>query len=139
MNIRSSTIEKAHTTDVAVHHFDGAPTMAPDLIPTDLKCRAEAVTAVAAEHATAVDRAARFPSEAIAAARRERLLGIMVPRELGGESASISDVVDVCYALGRGCASTAMVHAMHQTKVALIVRHGRDSAWHQRLLQRLCD
>src|ERR1043165_1510166 len=39
--------------------------------------------------------------------------------------------------LGRACASTAMVYAMHQTKVALLVRHGRDSAWHQRLLRRL--
>src|SRR3984893_8274681 len=27
---------------------------------------------------------------------------------------------------------------MHQTKVALIVRHGRESPWHQRLLRRLC-
>jgi acyl-CoA dehydrogenase len=31
-----------------------------------------------------------------------------------------------------------MVYAMHQTKVALLVRHGRDSDWHQRLLRRIC-
>ena len=31
-----------------------------------------------------------------------------------------------------------MIYAMHQTKVALIVRHGRESPWHQRLLRRLC-
>ena len=40
--------------------------------------------------------------------------------------------------LGRDCASTAMIYAMHQTKVACLVRHGRGSAWHQRLLRRLC-
>jgi acyl-CoA dehydrogenase len=70
--------------------------------------------------------------------RSQRLLGILVPHELGGEGASLSDVVEVCYALGQACASTAMIYAMHQTKVALIVRHGRESPWHQRLLRRLC-
>jgi acyl-CoA dehydrogenase len=104
----------------------------------NLAARAEKVAAVAAEHAAAVDRDSRFPAEAIAAARAARLMGIAVPRELGGEGASISDVVDVCYTLGRACASAAMVYAMHQTKVACITRHGKGSAWHQRLLRRLC-
>ncbi len=85
----------------------------------------------------AVDGDSRFPQEAIAAARAERLLGIAVPHELGGEGASIADIVDVCYALGRACASTAMIYAMHQTKVACLVRHGRSSPWYQRLLRRL--
>ena len=71
--------------------------------------------------------------------RAERLLGIAVPRELGGEGAGIADVIDVCYALGRACASTAMIYAMHQTKVACLMRHGRSSAWHQLLLRRLCN
>jgi acyl-CoA dehydrogenase len=31
-----------------------------------------------------------------------------------------------------------MIYAMHQTKVACITRHGKASAWHQRLLRRLC-
>ncbi len=81
----------------------------------------------------------RFPQEAIDAARAERLLGIAVPRELGGEGAGIAEVVDVCYALGRACASTAMIYAMHQTKVACLVRHGQGSAWHQQLLRRLAN
>jgi acyl-CoA dehydrogenase len=41
--------------------------------------------------------------------------------------------------LGRACASTAMIFAMHQTKVACITRHGRGSAWHQALMRRMCD
>ncbi len=65
-------------------------------------------------------------------------MGVMVPPELGGEGASIGDVVDVCYRLGRGCASTAMIYAMHQTKVACVLRHGRNSVWHARVLRRLC-
>ena len=32
-----------------------------------------------------------------------------------------------------------MIYAMHQTKVACLVRHGRSSAWHQLLLRRLCS
>jgi acyl-CoA dehydrogenase len=137
MNLRTATIQgipapkeltrgKLIAADVA--HAGGI----------DLAARAEKVAVVAAEHAIAVDRDSRFPAEAIAAARAARLMGIAVPRELGGEGASISDVVDVCYTLGRACASAAMVYAMHQTKVACITRHGKGSAWHQRLLRRLC-
>ena len=57
-----------------------------------LASRAEKVAAVAAEHAAAVDRDSRFPAEAIAAARAERLMGVAVSR---------------CYALGRACAARA--------------------------------
>jgi acyl-CoA dehydrogenase len=106
---------------------------------TTLAARAERVATVAAQYAASVDAESRFPAEAIAGARAERLLGIAVPRELGGEGAGIADVVDICYALGRVCASTAMVYAMHQTKVACLVRHGRSSPWHQMLLRRLCN
>ncbi len=113
--------------------------VAGSLPPASLASRAEKVAAVAARHAAAVDRDSRFPAEAIAAARAERLMGVAIPRELGGEGAGISDVVDVCYALGRACAATAMIYAMHQTKIACLVRHGRGSAWHQLLLRRLCN
>ncbi|HWG06230.1 MAG TPA: acyl-CoA dehydrogenase family protein [Beijerinckiaceae bacterium] len=106
-------------------------------VPLDLAQRAAKVAAVAASHAAAVDSESRFPHEAIAAARAERLLGIAVPRELGGEGASTAEIVDVCYRLGRACASTAMIYAMHQTKVACITRHGLSSPWHQLLLRRL--
>jgi acyl-CoA dehydrogenase len=103
----------------------------------DLRVRTEKVASVAAAHAAAVDRGSRFPEEAVAAARAERLLGIAAPKECGGMGASTAAVADVCYALGRACASTAMIYAMHQTKVACIVRHGQGSAWHQLLLRRL--
>ena len=103
----------------------------------DIKRRAQAAAAVAAAHATPVDGEARFPTEAFSAIRAQRLLGILVPVELGGEGARISDVVDVCYVLGRACGSTAMIFAMHQIMVACIVRHAAGSLWHQELLRRL--
>ena len=104
----------------------------------NLTSRATKVAAVAGANAVAVDSESRFPAEAIAALRAQRLLGVAVPREFGGEGASFSEVADICYALGRACASTAMIYAMHQTKVACVTRHGRGSAWHQLLMRRIC-
>ncbi|MGH7843430.1 MAG: acyl-CoA dehydrogenase family protein [Candidatus Binataceae bacterium] len=109
------------------------------MLTKDLTSRAERTAAAAAENADAVDREARFPVEAFAAARAQRLLGILVPRDLGGEGASLGDAVEICYALGRACASSGMIYAMHQIMVAILVRHARGSRWHQRLLQRLSD
>ena len=43
----------------------------------------------------------------------------------------------MCYTLGRACASTAMIFAMHQTKVACLVRHGAGSRWHETLMRRV--
>ncbi|UWU73913.1 acyl-CoA/acyl-ACP dehydrogenase [Bradyrhizobium huanghuaihaiense] len=95
------------------------------------------VAEVAAAEAEGVDREARFPRKAIDAARKERLLGAQIPIEFGGEGASISEVADMCYALGRACASVGMIFAMHQTKVACLVRHGADSGWHEGLMRRV--
>ncbi|SFI17125.1 acyl-CoA dehydrogenase family protein [Bradyrhizobium sp. Gha] len=95
------------------------------------------VAEVAAAEAEAVDREARFPRKAIDAARRERLLGAQIPIEFGGDGASISEVADMCYGLGRACASVGMIFAMHQTKVACLVRHGAGSGWHESLMRRV--
>jgi acyl-CoA dehydrogenase len=43
----------------------------------------------------------------------------------------------MCYTLGRACASAGMIFAMHQTKVACLVRHGTGSGWHERLMRRV--
>jgi acyl-CoA dehydrogenase len=93
----------------------------------DLSTRARAVAAIAANNAIAVDEGSRFPAEACAALKEQRLLGVMVSRDLGGEGASIADVADVCYQLGQACASTGMIYAMHQIKVACVTRHMRDN------------
>jgi acyl-CoA dehydrogenase len=71
--------------------------------------------------------------------RAGRLMSILVPTELGGEGTSISDVVDICYALGRACGSSGMIFAMHQIMVSILRRHARDSAFHRRLMRRLAD
>jgi acyl-CoA dehydrogenase len=101
--------------------------------------RTAAVAAAAAAEADEVDREARFPQKAIDATRQQRLLGVQIPLEFGGDGASISDITDMCYTLGRACASTAMIFAMHQTKVACLVRHGAGSGWHEKLMRRVAS
>jgi acyl-CoA dehydrogenase len=105
----------------------------------DIGMRTRAAAAVAADHADAVDLEGRFPAEAFDALRERSLLSIMVPKEFGGEGASTREVADVCYALGRSCASTGMIYAMHQTKLACIIRHGINTPWQQDLMRRVCD
>ena len=101
--------------------------------------RTEAVATAAASEAEDVDRHARFPQKAIDAARQQRLLGVQVPQEFGGDGASIFDITDMCYALGRACSSTAMIFAMHQTKVACLIRHGTGSRYHEALMRRVAS
>jgi acyl-CoA dehydrogenase len=102
-----------------------------------LASRVAATAAFAGADADAVDKEARFPQAAIDAARLNHLLGIQVPRHLGGEEASIHDVIEACYGLGRACSATAMIVAMHYTKVACLVRHGRGSTWHEAVLRKV--
>ena len=92
---------------------------------------------VAAQHAADVDARARFPKEAFAALKKQKLLGIMVPRSEGGPGAGIAEVVSICHALGQYCASTAMIYAMHQIQVSCLVRHAGDSAWHRDYMKKL--
>jgi acyl-CoA dehydrogenase len=104
---------------------------------SELKARIQAAAEVAKTDAVAVDAQAAFPGVAFAEIRRQRLLGIMVPRELDGEGASLADVVDVCYALGQVCSSTALIYAMHQIKMACIIRHSAGNAALERILRRV--
>jgi len=93
--------------------------------------------AVVAPVADEVDRIARFPHEAVAALREERMLGALVPRALGGLGATINEVAGCCEALSRSCASTAMIYAMHQIEVACLVRHGLASPYFREYLAQL--
>ena len=97
------------------------------IAPAGPEARAKTVAAVAAQHAGAVDQEARFPHEAMAELRRQGLLGIFVPPELGGEGASLGALADICYALGQACASTGLIYAMHQVKMGCLVRHRKSS------------
>lgn len=94
---------------------------------------------VVSEYADPVDRDARFPHEAFEALREAKLLSAYVPADHGGMGLSMTQVAKICEALGRYCASTAMIYAMHQIQVACIVHHGQASAFFRDYLERLVD
>src|SRR5262245_16604201 len=78
---------------------------------------------VARPAAAGVDRDARFPHEAFAALREERLLAAVLARELGGLGSSITEICAICTVLGRACASTAAIFAMQQIQLVSMARH----------------
>jgi len=125
MNVREAVLTVDETQTSFLEH-------GPSLIE-----RAARTATVAAADADGVDRDARFPHKAFEVAREQKLLGVMIPVEFGGFGASIHDVTDICYTLGRACASTAMVYAMHTTKVACVVRHGHGIPWMETMMRRV--
>ncbi|KVE38721.1 acyl-CoA dehydrogenase family protein [Burkholderia sp. TSV86] len=100
---------------------------------------ARRVAQVAARFADAVDRDARFPTEAIDAMREEHLLGALVPVELGGRGASLAAVAGACQIIGQACSSAGMIYAMHQTQVASIIDHALSSDWHRNFAAQLAQ
>src|SRR5450432_3518497 len=120
---------------IETHRLPG--TRIPSARQSDLTARARACADVARANAAAVDAEARFPSEAFAELRKQRLLGIQVPQALDGEGATIAEIADVCYTLGQACSSSALIYAMHQIKMACIVRHFKNNATLERVLRRI--
>ncbi len=97
------------------------------VVASDLLERATRVaTTAAGPFADDVDAEARFPSEAMEAIRSEGLMSALIPRELGGAGATITEVAEITKILGEHCSSTALIFAMHQMQVACIVRHGHN-------------
>jgi acyl-CoA dehydrogenase len=89
---------------------------------------AAAATAAAAAAAADVDRAARFPHEAVDEMRAAGLLSASLPVELGGRSASVTELARVARQLGAACSSAAMVFAMHHTQALSLRFHGAEGA-----------
>jgi len=131
-------ISAMNVQEARIHDVVADNTIEPLFIDRSLfPQRAATVAAAAKVEAEQVDRDACFPRTSIDTARQQRLLGVQIPLQFGGDGASIADVTEMCYTLGRACASTAMIFAMHQTKVACLVRHGTGSAWHEKLMRRV--
>jgi acyl-CoA dehydrogenase len=96
----------------------------------------DVVCPTATRYAGSVDADGRFPIEALNALKDARLMGALVPREYGGEGASISELSSVCHLLGRCCGATGLIYAMHLIQTACIVRHG-ENAWHHDILRHI--
>lgn len=97
----------------------------------------EQVLPVAAASADSVDLQGRFPAETFASLKANRLMGVMIPTQFGGEGLSILQVADLCSALSQVCASSALIYAMHYIKASSLVFHGPGSAWHENFMVRV--
>jgi acyl-CoA dehydrogenase len=86
---------------------------------------AQVGTDVAAALADEVDREARFPEETLRALKAAGALGALVPKELGGEGATLGEACASVQELSRHCASSGMILAMHHLQVACLARHAK--------------
>jgi acyl-CoA dehydrogenase len=96
----------------------------------------QAALNAASEHADDVDRRARFPKESIAALKEAGALGWFLP---AGGDVRLEQLAQATFELSRRCSASGMVFAMHQIQVASLVRHGGDSPWMRRYLNRVID
>jgi len=92
-----------------------------------------------AQHADAVDREARFPSETIDALKKAKMMSALVPKELGGHGCGMIELAAMCEALGQHCSSSAMVFAMHHIQVASILRHAMKQTYYQKYVEELVE
>ena len=83
---------------------------------------------VAGPNAYDVDLRARFPVEAVEALKQEGVLSALVPVELGGMGATLTDLSDMIRVISRFCASTGGVLAMHTSDMFVLLRHGTTPA-----------
>src|SRR5207302_9688395 len=96
--------------------------------------RARAAAEVAATHRARHDREASFPTEGLGALARSGYLALVIPSELGGEGATVSDMLLGSLELGRGDASLALVVAMH---AAFLGRVRDASLWPKTTFERV--
>jgi alkylation response protein AidB-like acyl-CoA dehydrogenase len=90
----------------------------------DFRAAAEAVAAVAREHAVAVDSTASFPTATIDAARKAGLLALLSKTDVGGHGQSLRAAAHVIERIARECGSSAMVLTMHYCGTTVIEAHG---------------
>lgn len=106
---------------------------------SSLVARAQLVAAVASQYSDHVDKEGRFPGEAVRAMKEARLLSAYIPREFGGEGASLGEIAEVCSIISQSCSSAGMTFAMHQIKVSSLISHGAQAEWHQNFMRRISD
>jgi alkylation response protein AidB-like acyl-CoA dehydrogenase len=97
----------------------------PTLSPDERRLRGtveDIAQRVIAQEAEQIDREARWPGDAMRALGQAGLLGLHVPRQLGGLGQGLLSLALVCETIARACSSTAMCFGMHcvATKVLAV-------------------
>lgn len=76
--------------------------------------------------AETLDREQRYPYEHLGPMKEHGLTGLFLPREYGGQGASLSVVAAVIERVAQGCASTAAILAAHQLGTFPVLLAGRE-------------
>jgi alkylation response protein AidB-like acyl-CoA dehydrogenase len=85
-----------------------------------LESAAKLATGVVSESAVGVDERGEFPRQNIDALAAAGLLGLCVPKEVGGAGESMRTFAAVVEELATACPSTAMIYVMHVTAAQAI-------------------
>lgn len=93
---------------------------------------------VAAPVADEVDRDSRFPRECVDALRDRGLLSALVPVELGGGGATMTEIAHAVRSLAHHCTASALVYAMHNLEISNLRRHGSTDALRE-LQRTVCE
>lgn len=118
---------------------DSGSAQAASLQHKSVGARMARVAEIAGKAADAVDRDARFPHEAVEALKREALLGVAVPVELGGEGLGVAAIADLVAQLAQACGSASMIYGMHQIQISSFASHGVGSPWHREYMRRIAS
>ncbi|MBL8694576.1 MAG: acyl-CoA/acyl-ACP dehydrogenase [Planctomycetes bacterium] len=95
-------------------------------MPFQLSSALEAVTTAARAAAHEVDAQGRFPKEAVDAARRTGLLGLVSAVEVGGAGLGLRQAALAVETIAQDCGSAAMVLTMHWCGATVIEKLGRE-------------
>ncbi|ADG92843.1 acyl-CoA dehydrogenase domain protein [Arcobacter nitrofigilis DSM 7299] len=79
-----------------------------------------------APYTDAVDADAKYPVDSFAAIKKEKLTGLLVPKEYGGMGLNIEDHAQTVLAFASSCATTALCYMMHNVATNCIATHGSE-------------
>lgn len=86
-----------------------------------------------------VDKNSRFPAEALEVMRELRLLSASLPEEIGGLGLKPPALTEIASTIGRRCASSAMVFAMHEAQLESLRFGAADNPHFQTILREIAD
>ncbi|MBD2593034.1 acyl-CoA/acyl-ACP dehydrogenase [Nostoc spongiaeforme FACHB-130] len=89
-----------------------------------------------ATRAAVHDKDGSFPFENFTALHEAGLLGLTIPRDLGGQDLGLASICQVIEGIARGDASTALVLNMHYLQHA---KANRNRSWHPEVYNKVCQ
>jgi len=73
-----------------------------------------------------VDEEAKFPVDSFEAIKKEKITGLVVPKEYGGQGLGLEEHTQTVLAFASSCATTGLCYMMHNVATMCIVMYGSD-------------